>query len=157
MFWERFFNICTENKQTPNYVCSQLGLSTATATHWKRGVMPKADIVIKIANYFNCSTDYLLGKSDIFISNDNNELSEKEKKLIAAYRDKPDMQKSVDVLLGVTEGEFKGEIIGEQEKTNVAKIAAFGGGISTKVYKDGEIDEEEIRKLVKEREVKDDF
>lgn len=156
MFWERFFNICTENKQTPNYVCSQLGLSTATATHWKRGVMPKADIVIKIANYFNCSTDYLLGKSDIFISNDNNELSEKEKKLIAAYRDKPDMQKSVDVLLGVTEGEFKGEIIGGQERTNIAKIAAFGGGISTIPINENELDNEELDRLIEEAKFKID-
>ena len=156
MFWERFFNICTENKQTPNYVCSQLGLSTATATHWKRGAMPKADIVIKIANYFNCSTDYLLGKSDIFISNDNNELSEKEKKLIAAYRNKPDMQKSVDVLLGVTESEFKGEIIGGQGRTNVAKIAAFGGGISTIPINENELDNEELDRLIEEAKFKID-
>jgi predicted RNA binding protein YcfA (HicA-like mRNA interferase family) len=41
-----------------------LNLSTATATHWKNGTMPKGDVLLNIANLFDCSVDYLLGRAD---------------------------------------------------------------------------------------------
>lgn len=64
MFWNRFFYLCTTNNTTPNAVCAKLGLSTATATHWKNGSIPKGDALLKIADYFNVSIDYLLGRDD---------------------------------------------------------------------------------------------
>ena len=66
------------------------------------------------------------------------------------------MQKSVDVLLGITDGEFKGEIIGGQGRTNVAKIAAFGGGISTIPINENELDNEELDRLIEEAKFKID-
>ena len=64
MFWEIFFNLCRDHNTTPNAVCAELGFSTATSTHWKRGSIPKGDSLSKIAKYFNVSTDYLIGKTD---------------------------------------------------------------------------------------------
>lgn len=61
MFWEIYLNLCKENNKTPNGVCAELGFSTATATHWKNGSLPKADALIVLSNYFNVTTDYLLG------------------------------------------------------------------------------------------------
>ncbi|MBP3481037.1 MAG: helix-turn-helix domain-containing protein [Clostridia bacterium] len=154
MFWERFFYICSLNKQSPNFVCSQLGLSTATATHWKNGAIPKADVLLQISNYFNCSTDFLLGKTEEIteISN-NNEFSDKEKRLITAYRDKPEVQIAVDRLLGLEEG----EILNMPNKpTNTARIAAFGGGVFEKTYKEGELNEKLINELIEQRKIKFD-
>ena len=42
----------------------EIGLSTAIATKWKNGSIPKGDILVKIADYFDCSVDYLLGRTD---------------------------------------------------------------------------------------------
>lgn len=64
LFWERFYNLCIENNTKPNAVCNLLGLSTATATHWKNGTVPKADAVLAISDYFGVSTDYLLGRAE---------------------------------------------------------------------------------------------
>ena len=64
MFWERFQALCKTNRTTPNFVCSQIGKSTATSTHWKNGSVPNGDVLIKIADYFNISVDYLLGRTD---------------------------------------------------------------------------------------------
>jgi transcriptional regulator with XRE-family HTH domain len=64
MFWNVFENLCRENKGTPNKVCKELGFSNATATKWKKGALPSGDTVSKIAEYFNVTTDYLLGKTD---------------------------------------------------------------------------------------------
>lgn len=63
MFWERFSKLCNENGISANAVCSKLGLSTATATHWKNGTMPKGDVLSKIADFFSISVDYLLGRT----------------------------------------------------------------------------------------------
>ena len=64
MFWDRFSELCKKNGVTPNAVCSTIGKSTATATHWKNGSTPNGDVLIKIAEYFNVPVDYLLGRTD---------------------------------------------------------------------------------------------
>lgn len=64
IFWERFTILCEQNNCKPNTVTKLLGLSTATATHWKNGRIPNGDVLIKIADHFNCSIDYLLGRTD---------------------------------------------------------------------------------------------
>lgn len=64
MFWERFSELCYSNNVSANAVCAKLGLSTATATHWKNGTMPKGDVLVKIADYFDVSVDYLLMRVD---------------------------------------------------------------------------------------------
>lgn len=64
LFWERFYDLCLKNNLKPNAVCKTLELSNAAATHWKKGAIPNADAVLKISYYFDCSTDYLLGRSD---------------------------------------------------------------------------------------------
>ncbi len=65
MFWDIFKNLCIENNTSPNGVAKTLGFSNAAATKWKSGSVPNATTVQKIADYFNVSVDYLLGKTDI--------------------------------------------------------------------------------------------
>lgn len=64
MFWERFYNLCLQNGDKPNTVAKELGFSTAACTHWKEGAEPKSSVLIKIADYFDVSVDYLLGRTD---------------------------------------------------------------------------------------------
>lgn len=64
MFWERFYDLCQKNNTTPNAICSKLNLSTATATHWKNGSIPKIDTLMKIAEILNTTVAYLMGNSD---------------------------------------------------------------------------------------------
>ena len=64
-FWERFYELCLENKTKPNPVAAQLGISTATVTRWKNGSYPSSKYLQKLANYLNVSTDYILGKTNI--------------------------------------------------------------------------------------------
>lgn len=76
MFWKNFYNICQLNNTSPNAVCAELGLSTATATHWKNGTLPKADVLVKIADYFDLPLDYLLGRTNtITETNSHNTIS----------------------------------------------------------------------------------
>lgn len=64
-FWERFYNLCLENNTKPNPVAAKLNISTATVTRWKNGSYPNSLYLEKISEYFNVSTDYLLGKTDV--------------------------------------------------------------------------------------------
>jgi transcriptional regulator with XRE-family HTH domain len=61
MFWNRFFDECNKKGTSPNAVCKEIGLSNATATGWKNGTLPKADVLVKLAKHLDVSVDYLLG------------------------------------------------------------------------------------------------
>lgn len=64
MFWNNFVNLCNNKGKSPNGVCAELGYSTAIATKWKNGSIPRDTTLKKIASYFNVTVDYLLGKTD---------------------------------------------------------------------------------------------
>ena len=64
MFWDKFVTLCSAKGISPNGVCADLGLSTATATKWKKGAVPRDTTLKKIADYFGVSASYLLGIVD---------------------------------------------------------------------------------------------
>ena len=59
LFWKRFVNLCSQVGRSPNAVCKDLGLSSATATHWKNGSIPNDIAKNAIANYFNVPVEIL--------------------------------------------------------------------------------------------------
>lgn len=63
-FWERLYNMCVAKGCKPNTIAKSIGLSTATATKWKNGAIPNGEALSKIADYLDCSVDYLLGRTD---------------------------------------------------------------------------------------------
>ena len=64
MFWNIFVSLCTQKGITPNRACADLNFSTATATSWKKGATPRDTTLLKIADYFNVTTDFLSGKEN---------------------------------------------------------------------------------------------
>lgn len=62
-FWEQLCNLCQNKGVKPNTVAKAVGLSNATTTKWKNGAIPNGEALIKIADYFDCSVDYLLGRA----------------------------------------------------------------------------------------------
>ena len=77
VFWTRFYNLCIEKKTKPNPLAQQIGVSSGAVTKWKNGTIPPADVLIKIADYFETSIDYLLGRVV-------EPQTEKDKKIIAS-------------------------------------------------------------------------
>ena len=63
MFFERIVELCNKKGIYPNTMCSELGLSNAVATKWKKGPIPHYSTLKRIADYFDVSTDYLLGNT----------------------------------------------------------------------------------------------
>ena len=97
MFWKNYITLCNSIGKSPNGVCSELGFSTAVATKWKNGALPRDTTLKKIADYFNVSVDYLL-KGENSIEKDPplnseslkdspiDEMDEQEKTLLKLFR-----------------------------------------------------------------------
>ena len=100
-----------ENKKKKSELCEYLGLKKTAFSHWKSGENSSYKKHIdKIAEFFNVSIDYLLGRSEVSEienkktapSKEETEIfSEHEIKLVYAYRSKPEMQPSIDKLLDI--------------------------------------------------------
>lgn len=100
MFWDRFYNLCNEKGTRPNPVAKELHISSAVLTKWKNGISyPNGEILIKIADYFDCSIDYLVGISDIR-SSCNREISDDDKIILEKYHNlNPENKKEILLLI----------------------------------------------------------
>ena len=62
---ERILNLIAERGITAKKLTVEATLNHNAITAWKKGIAnPSHDAIVKIAQYFNVSTDYLLGISD---------------------------------------------------------------------------------------------
>ena len=66
MFWNNFVKLCTQKNTTPTSVVHILGIAGGSVTKWKNGAVPRDVTLQRIADYFNVSVDYLLGKGNIY-------------------------------------------------------------------------------------------
>ena len=64
VFFDRFEKLCKDNKTTPTAVIIKLGYTKGNVTYWKNGATPNGEILLKLAQHFNVSTDYLLEITD---------------------------------------------------------------------------------------------
>lgn len=64
MLYEQIKILCNEKKITAQKMTEDLGLSQNIMTKWKNGTDIKSNTLIKIADYFGVTTDYLLGRKE---------------------------------------------------------------------------------------------
>lgn len=88
-FSDRLSSLMKEKKVSKNKLALDLGLNKSSVYYWEqRGNAPDGEALNKLADYFNVSTDYLLGKTDIkkaAIGEDDG-LSELDLKLIGDFQ-----------------------------------------------------------------------
>lgn len=140
MFLDRLNELIEQKGISRKQFLDDVGLNKNTLRNWElNNTVPTKPILLAIAAYFNVSVDYLLGETDVKQVNsaafsEAVLLSPHERKLIAAYRSRPEMQSSIDKLLDVQETDVS--ILLEKVKVRIesgelnpanAKIAAFGG------------------------------
>lgn len=64
-FGDRLKELREKNQILSKNFANDMNVEPATVTNWEKGNrFPKEDMLIKIADYFNCSVDYLLGRTD---------------------------------------------------------------------------------------------
>lgn len=82
---------------TQTELADRIGVSNSRVSNWEQGInRPDADMLAEICMALNVSPSLLLG---IQISTE--ELSDHERRIIQAYRNKTNMQEAVNILLGI--------------------------------------------------------
>lgn len=56
-------DLCTEKAMSPAELERKLDLANGTISRWEKGVSPNSGALQKVADYFNVSVDYLLGRT----------------------------------------------------------------------------------------------
>ncbi len=80
-------------------LAARLGVSNSRVSNWEQGVnRPDADILAALCTALEVSPSELL---DVRLAAD--ELTDEERRLVAAYRSKPDLRPAVRILLGMAE------------------------------------------------------
>ena len=103
MFFDVFCQLCKEKGMSANGVAKELSIASGTVSEWKKGRSPQNATLLRIANYFGVSIDYLLGKSET-PSPAALSFTEEENAIISALRAKPEMKPAILRLLGLDSG-----------------------------------------------------
>lgn len=62
--YEKFKELCNQRNKSQTEVLKELNISTSNAANWKnRGGSVRSDVLIKLADYFDVSVDWLLGRN----------------------------------------------------------------------------------------------
>jgi len=122
---------------TQEELAQVLGVSRATIAGYEsenKGRIPREEILIKIANTFDCTIDFLLGRTnalDQFASHDTFPLNEDEQKLISTIQKlSPDHRKQVqqfaEYLLSTEEKGDRKPVVDETQPgdLNITELAA---------------------------------
>lgn len=64
MFYPRLLALCAERGVKVTNVVAEMNMGSGNLSKWKAGGIPKGDTLSKLADYFQVSTDYLLGRTD---------------------------------------------------------------------------------------------
>ena len=114
MFKDNLKTLRKEKNLTQPEMAKILNISQGTIGNWETGNrVPDVQMLITIADFFGVTVDCLLRGQPYTVEFS---FSEKEKRLISAYRNQPDIQLAVDRLLGLDQP---------------LHLAAFGGNKST--------------------------
>jgi len=86
--FNRFCKELIDKGVSKSEFCKSTGTTPSALSNWqKRGTMPSSDLVMTISNYLGCSTDYILGKTNIRNVTDKGiEFPIDEMNLLEAYR-----------------------------------------------------------------------
>lgn len=63
-FYSKYDNLLHSKNCSHYYLSGVIGLCESSKDAWKKGAIPKMEALIKIAQYFDVSIDYLIGRSE---------------------------------------------------------------------------------------------
>lgn len=95
MFYDIILELCSEKNVKITNVIKNLNMSSGNMARWKNGILPNSETLISLADYFNVSTDYLLGRTNV----KNSDLTESEFLLIEQCRNNPKISTAIKTLL----------------------------------------------------------
>ena len=136
---ERIFELVKKKKIQQKDLATNIGVRPSTLSDWKKQrIKPSVDDIIKIAQYFNVSTDYILGLTDIpcnTLSQSQTELTENEREILRILNTIPDKRQQIK-FIGRIEQEAKEyaaskDIVKQFKEIGDAQLAALGSSAQT--------------------------
>lgn len=112
MFYERLKSACRIANTTVTATLKAIGIGTANGTYWKNGSIPSSDIIVKLAEFLNVSTDYLLLGTESFGT-----VSEEQKKILNVFETLSPIDKARVIERAETLAELATERAAEQKKS----------------------------------------
>jgi transcriptional regulator with XRE-family HTH domain len=86
-FGERLRKLRLGKKMSQMSLAARIGLSQEAISKYERGIVsPSIDVIRSLRNFFNVSSDYLIGATDEEEWKCSNELDTAENELISIYR-----------------------------------------------------------------------
>lgn len=117
MFFDIFYELCKKKGVSCKKAAEDIGLSNSITTKWKKtGATPGGDTLNRIANYFDVSADYLLGKE-----RNTPALTEKDKRDIA--RDLEQMMSNLESADGLM---FDGNPMSDEARESMRAAIELG-------------------------------
>ena len=98
MFSKNLKILRTQFELSQKELAQKIELSSNIICEYEKGrSQPNIETLLKLADIFNCSVDYLLGREDDFgiINSDANEYTSNEKRIIAIYRALTEREKAL--------------------------------------------------------------
>ena len=95
----RLYELRKERNLTQDDIANAIKTTRTNIGRWEKNLNePSASFVVLLANFFEVSTDYLLGREDDFgninIQKNSSELTSEEKELLENYRSLPYQEKA---------------------------------------------------------------
>lgn len=88
MFAQRLKELRKEQGLTQVQFAKRFNISAGTIGNWESGNRtPDTDMLKRIANFFDTTVDYLIGRSDLKFDNVNNRLENEEYALLGEVKD----------------------------------------------------------------------
>lgn len=89
MFIAQLEKLCKENGTTVSTIAKELGFSMGSVSQWRKGSCPRSDVVVRFADYFSVTTDYLLKGEEpqMRLKDEKEKLNMSENRTIDTSRD----------------------------------------------------------------------
>lgn len=99
MIGEKIRNLRNEKRMSQTELSKILHVSQQTVTKWETGkAEPSSSAVANIANYFNVSADYLLGRET---NSESEQVDIKDDPVVLSYGGKPVSKEDMDVIKAI--------------------------------------------------------
>ena len=143
IFWKNFFFLCEDRETKPLRVVTELGIASGSITKWKKGTIPSAKNLQKLAGYFNVTVEYFFVDHEENLPGPKNEHEEDELWEKITQLDEIDRNKVDGFVSGLLAAE-------KYQPTHQLRIAARGGGI-----KEIAVTDDQLKSIINLPEVTD--
>lgn len=97
LFKERLRELMTEKEVNQVQLAKEIDFSQRSISMWLLGqAEPRETALRRLSQFFGCSVDYLLGRSDDFgnvVVSESNEITPEEKELLTLFRSLPNIRR----------------------------------------------------------------